>query len=284
MFTLNCKGRLLTIDEPIVMGIINVTPDSFYHRSRADTEMQILRKAEQMLLEGAAILDLGGQSTRPGSTLISAGEELQRLIPAIELIIKNFPDAIISVDSFYARVAKLAIEAGGAIINDISGGHIDPEIIPLAAQMRVPYICMHMRGTPQTMNDFTSYKDLMGEITDYFIERIRVCQDAGIHDLILDPGIGFSKTIAQNFEILNAIPVLKIPGKPLLIGVSRKGTIYKTLGIDAEKALNGTTVLNTIAILNGASILRVHDVKEALEAVKLCSEIKKASFRMEEGL
>ncbi|MGZ5245726.1 MAG: dihydropteroate synthase [Flavitalea sp.] len=274
MFTLNCKGRLLQIKEPIVMGIINTTPDSFFPNSRSMVINEVVEKAGKMLEDGATILDLGGQSTRPGSELVEASEESDRLIPCIEAVHKAFPDAIISADTFYASVSAHAVIAGAGIINDVSGGSMDEQMLATVGKLGVPYVCMHMRGTPQTMQKLTDYNDLVKEVVDYFIQKIDNCKSAGIHDIILDPGFGFAKTIPQNFEILNKLEYLKILDKPLLIGLSRKGTIWKTLGITAEEALNGTTVLNTVALMKGASILRVHEVKEAMEAIKLIRELK----------
>lgn len=269
MFTLNCRGRLLTINQPIVMGIINATTDSFFSGSRQQTADAALRQAEKMISEGATILDIGGQSTRPGSEKINATEESDRVIPLIASIQKYFPETTISIDTYYASVAAEAVENGASVINDISGGWMDTEMLSTAARLKTPFVCMHMKGTPQTMQHHTSYENITKEILEYFIEKAEACRLAGILDVIVDPGFGFSKTIPQNFELLRNLPVLKMLQKPLLVGISRKGTIYKTLGITAEEALNGTTVLNTIALLNGASILRVHDVKEAAEAIKL---------------
>ncbi len=269
MFSLNCKGRLIIAERPIVMGIINATPDSFFADSRTAALQEVVDKAGRMLEDGVGILDLGGQSTRPGSELVDAEAELQRVVPAIESIHQYFPDSIISVDTFYGSVAQAAVHAGASIVNDVSGGTMDERMIPMVGELKVPYVCMHMRGTPQTMHQFTNYQDLAGEVIDFFIKKIEACRLAGIHDIIIDPGFGFAKTFDQNFELLNRLELLKILSKPILVGISRKGTIWKTLGITPEKALNGTTVLNTIALMKGASILRVHDVKEAVEAVKL---------------
>jgi dihydropteroate synthase len=269
MFTLNCKGRLLTATRPLVMGIINITPDSFYEASRYSGPENILQKVEQMLNEGATILDIGGQSTRPGSDLLSTEEELHRIIAPIATIAKQFPEAIMSVDPLYAKVAEEAVNTGASIINEISGGMMDAGMLSTAAALKVPYICMHMKGTPQTMQQHAVYDDIAREVLDHFIERTGACQRAGIYDVILDPGFGFAKTTKQNFKLLKELSVLQILDKPLLVGLSRKGSIYKTLGTTADKALNGTTVMNTIALQNGAQILRVHDVKEAAEAVML---------------
>lgn len=269
MFTLNCNGRLLPVDKPLVMGIINVTPDSFYENSRFTGTEAIFEQAEKMLNEGAAILDIGGQSTRPGSKPIKAGEELKRIIPAVSVIKQKFPEAFISVDTFYSVVAAEAIAAGAAIINDTSAGSIDDKLIGTVAGLHVPYVLMHMQGTPETMHKNPYYEDVTREVLDFFIKKIDELKSAGIHDIIIDPGFGFGKTSEHNFELLRNLSVLQMLEKPILIGVSRKSTIYRTLGIDINEALNGTTVLNTIALMNGASILRVHDVKEAVEVVKL---------------
>lgn len=269
MFTLNCKGRLLALDKPVVMGIINATPDSFYEGSRFTLTEDILGQAEKMLQDGATILDIGGQSTRPGSTQVGEHEEMERVIPAIETIGLHFPQALISVDTYRAAVAQKAVDAGASIVNDVSGGSIDQQMIPVVAELDVPYICMHMKGTPDNMQQHAEYEDVTREVLDYFIRKIETCRKAGIKDIILDPGFGFAKTIQHNFELLRNLSLLQMPGCPLLVGLSRKSTVYKTLGTDAAGALNGTTVMNTIALLNGANILRVHDVKEAVEAVRL---------------
>ncbi len=275
MYTFNCNGRLLAWDEPIVMGIINVTPDSFYSGSRIQTSAALLNAAEKMLKEGASLLDVGGMSTRPSATEISPDEELKRIIPAIESISRHFPEAFISVDSYRLEVVRDAIASGACMINDTSGGN-SPGMIDLAAESSVPYICMHMRGTPQTMQSLTHYNNLIGEVLDYFIQRKAVYVQRGIKDLIIDPGFGFAKNKEQNFQLLKGLSVLKILELPILAGLSRKSSIYKTLGITAEEALNGTTVLNTLALHNGASILRVHDVKEAIEAIKLWTSYAKS--------
>jgi len=272
---LNCKGRLLVIDKPIVMGIINATPDSFYSGSRFTEVDEINQIAEKMLDEGADIIDIGAQSTRPGSEQISADEELKRVIPGISAIARKFPGAIISIDTYYSKVAKAAIDAGASIVNDISAGSMDGQMIDTVAGLKVPYILMHMKGTPQTMQQNTVYENLTGEVLDFFIAKTHELKQTGITDIIIDPGFGFAKTIAQNFELLKNLSVFKILDKPILLGVSRKSTIYKTLDKTADEALNGTTVLNTIGLMNGASVLRVHDVKEAKEAVTLFSAMNK---------
>lgn len=275
MFTLNCKGQLLMIDEPIVMGIINTTPDSFYKGSRLTEKDPLLFKAEEMIKDGAAILDLGGQSTRPDSERISAGEEMSRVLPAVEILHKNFPEQIISIDTFYALVAREAIKAGACIINDVSAGTIDADLIPTVALLNVPYVLMHMPGNPQTMQQNPQYKNVTLEVFDALSFKLKELIAAGIKDVIIDPGFGFGKTIDHNFQLLKELSFFKQMEKPLLVGLSRKGTIYKTLQTTPERALNGTTVLNTIALLNGAGILRVHDVKEAREAIQLYLAYKK---------
>ena len=273
MFTLNCKGRLLTVEKPLIMGIINTTPDSFYEGSRFMAVDDILRQAEKMLQDGADMLDIGGQSTRPGSIQLGKDEELERVIPAIETVCMHFPEAIVSVDTYHALVARKAVEAGASIVNDISGGR-DPEMFAAVGSLGVPYICMHMKGTPETMQQEAKYEDLAREVLDYFIRKRESCLMAGIKDLIIDPGFGFAKTIQHNFELLRNLPVLQMLQCPILVGLSRKSTIYKTLGTDAAGALNGTTVMNTMALMNGANILRVHDVKEAKETAMLVHAMK----------
>jgi dihydropteroate synthase len=275
MFTLNCKGRLLVLDKPLVMGIINATPDSFFDASRSSGVDDILAATEKMLEEGAGIIDIGGQSTRPGSDLISADEEIKRVVPAIETIAKKLPEAFISIDTFYSSVAKAAVDAGAGIVNDISAGSIDSDMIKTVASLKVPYILMHMKGTPQTMQQQAHYENVIREVLDFFIVKAHELQQAGIQDMIIDPGFGFAKTIEQNFALLKDLSVFKMLDKPILAGLSRKSTIFKTLGTTADHALNGTTVLNTIALQNGASLLRVHDVKEAKEVIALFSAVYK---------
>jgi dihydropteroate synthase len=269
MFTLNCKGRLLLLDTPLVMGIINITPDSFFEGSRFVETDKILQQIEKMINEEVDIIDVGGQSTRPGSNLLSTDEELQRIIPAIEAIIKRFPEALLSVDSFYSKVAGEAVAAGASIVNDISAGNMDAEMTTTVALLHVPYIIMHMQRTPQTMQQNPMYSNVTKDVLDFFIQKTDECKKKGIHDVIIDPGFGFGKTVEHNFELLKNLSFFKMLDKAIMIGLSRKSTIYKPLGITADEALNGTTVLNTIALMNGANILRVHDVKQAKEAVKL---------------
>lgn len=274
MFTLNCNGKLLVIDRPLVMGIINATSDSFYEGSRFSGVDAVLLQAEKMIVDKADIIDIGGQSTRPGSEQVSEEEELKRVIECIEAIHKKFPGTIVSVDTFYSIVAKRSVEAGASIINDVSAGSIDKKMIATVAALKVPYIIMHMKGTPQTMLQHATYNNVTREVIDFFIQKKEECKKAGIHDVIIDPGFGFAKKIEHNFELLKNLSLFKIIDAPLLVGLSRKSSIYKTLGISVDEALNGTTVLNTIALLNGANILRVHDVKEAKEIVKLLEKFK----------
>ncbi len=268
MYSLNCNGRLLSWKQPIVMGVLNMTPDSFYSGSRVSSEKMLLGKAGKMLAEGASILDLGGLSSRPGSVEISMETELERVVPAIRLISTHFPDAIISVDSYRYDVAKAALDAGACIINDIGAGQ-HGNLASLAATYRVPYICMHMRGNPRTMQELTQYDDITGEVLDYFIRRKAECIAMGIQDLIIDPGFGFAKTTGQNFILLKHMKTLGMLGLPVLVGLSRKATVYKTLGIKPAESLNGTSVMHTLALGQGANILRVHDVKEAMEVIRL---------------
>lgn len=274
MFSLNCKGKLLVAEKPLVMGIINATPDSFYKGSRFTATDKILSQAEKMINEGADIIDIGGQSTRPGSQPLTGVEELQRVIPGIEAIHRHFPGVIISVDTFYANVAIESVQAGAGIVNDISAGKLDPAMITSVAPLQVPYIIMHLQGTPQTMQQNPKYENVTREVLDFFIFKKEECKQAGIHDVIIDPGFGFGKTILHNFELLKNLSVFKMLDAPLLLGISRKSTIYKTLDVSVEEALNGTTVLNTIGLMNGADILRVHDVKEAREAVRLWEMVR----------
>jgi dihydropteroate synthase len=271
MFSLNCKGKLLVADHPIVMGILNITPDSFYPSSRFMGEAQILEQAAKMLEEGAGIFDIGGQSTRPGAEQLSIHEESIRVIPAIELVHQQFPEAIISVDTYHAEIAVQAVAAGASIINDITAGSGDKLMLETVGKLNVPYVCMHMKGNPQNMQQNPAYDNVVMDVLDFFIRKKNECKKAGIKDIIVDPGFGFGKTIHHNFEILRHLNFFNALDCPLMIGISRKSTIYKTLGVSVQEALNGTTVLNTIGLMKGAAILRVHDVKEAIEAVKLIS-------------
>ncbi len=267
--TINIKGNLISLETPKVMGILNVTPDSFYAGSRVNQIDDILKKASQMLSEGADFLDVGGYSSRPGADDISIEEEVKRTAPIIKELKGVFPEAIISIDTFRAPVALKAIDAGADIINDISGGELDKQMFEIVADTKTPYIIMHMRGTPQNMVTKTDYEDILKEVLHYFQKKLDVLQKKGVTDLILDPGFGFAKNREQNFYLLQHLNDLDVLERPILAGVSRKSMIYKTLGVSTEEALNGTTILNTLALQNGANILRVHDVKEAVEVVKL---------------
>lgn len=273
--TINCKGQLVDLSTPKVMGILNVTPDSFYDGGQYKDETSILNQVERMLNEGSTFIDIGGYSSRPGADNVSETEELKRVIPIVELILKHFPETLISVDTFRSEVAKKSIEAGAAIINDISAGHLDENMIATVGQLGVPYIMMHMKGNPKTMQQQTDYDDLIKDINSYFAERIAKAHGAKINDIIIDPGFGFAKTLEQNYELLNNMQLLKIiVDKPILAGVSRKSMIYKTLSTTSENALNGTTALHMVALQKGAKILRVHDVKEAVECVTLFNQLK----------
>jgi dihydropteroate synthase len=268
MYSLNCKGKLLSWKNPIVMGILNITPDSFYEGSRIRSEEMLITQAEKMLGEGAAFLDLGGLSSRPGALEICPDEELERVVPAISFLSSRFPNAIISVDSYRYKVAEASLHAGASIINDIGAGK-NEGMAELAAAFQTPYICMHMRGNPGNMQEYTHYNDISAELLDYFISRKEACVHLGIKDLIIDPGFGFAKTISQNFLLLRQLKILGMLGLPVMVGLSRKSTIYKTLNIKPEESLNGTTVMHTLALEQGAQILRVHDVKEAVETIRL---------------
>lgn len=272
MFTLNCKGRLHVIDQPWVMGIINTTPDSFYQGSRTAQD-EVLFRAESMIRDGARILDIGGQSTRPGSQRVGMEEELRRVIPAITAIHERFPDQIISVDTFYAKVAREAVAAGASIVNDVSAGMLDEAFLSTVAELKVPYVLMHMPGNPETMQSLAHYNNVTVDVFDALNRRLKELTALGIHDIIIDPGFGFGKTIEQNFTMLRQLRFFSQLQRPVMVGLSRKSTVYKTLGIGPEEALNGTTVLHTVALQNGAHILRVHDVKEAVQAVTLMKHI-----------
>jgi dihydropteroate synthase len=263
---------MVVIDKPAVMGIINITPDSFYAGSRVNDPSMILRQADKMIEEGADFVDVGGQSTRPGSERITVDDELRRVVPAIENISRRFPGAVLSIDTFYSKVAAETVAHGASIVNDVSCGSMDGKMFPVVAELDVPYVCMHAQGTPDNMQQNPLYDKVAREVLDFFVERTNECKQAGIKDLILDPGFGFGKTIRHNFELLKSLRTFSVLDLPVLVGISRKSTIYKTLGTTADEALNGTTVLNTIALLNGANILRVHDVKEAREAITLLEE------------
>lgn len=274
---ININGKLLDLSTPLVMGILNVTPDSFYSGSRKQSEAEIAERALQILTEGGSIIDIGGQSTAPSAPLHSAREEFERVEPALKLIRKEFPDAILSIDTFYSEVAKQAVEKYGVnIINDISGGQIDDNMFETVARLNVPYILMHMRGTPQTMQQFTDYDNFIQDIMYYFSERIAKLNLLGVNDIIIDPGFGFSKTTEQNYRLMAYLKYFDTFDVPILVGISRKSMIYKLLGCTAQESLNGTSVLNTFSLLSGANILRVHDVKAAMECVKIVDKIKQS--------
>jgi len=273
--TLNCKGKLIDLNAPKVMGILNVTPDSFYDGGRFKDEKSILSQVEKLTTEGATFIDIGAYSSRPGADFVSEEEELRRLIPIINLVTASFPDSIISIDSFRSRVIKESIEAGAAIANDISGGQLDPLMFKTVGSLGIPYIMMHMRGTPQTMQQMTNYSNVVQEVYTYFSERIQLANTHQIKDIILDLGFGFSKTREQNFELLAAFDFYNHLNLPILAGVSRKSMIYKTLNTTADQALNGTSALHMVALQKGAKLLRVHDVKEAVECIQLHNALQK---------
>ncbi|PWK18328.1 dihydropteroate synthase [Xanthomarina spongicola] len=271
--TINCKGNLIDLSSPKVMGILNLTPDSFFDGGKYKNDSEILSQVYMMLKNEATFIDIGAYSSRPNAEHISEEVELKRLLPIITLIIKEFPEIIISIDTFRSQVAKQGIEAGAALINDISAGHLDENMLKTVGKLHVPYIMMHMKGTPQTMQLQTNYENLLKDVLFYFSERIAKAKALGIIDVIIDLGFGFAKTSEQNFEILNKLELFNILDKPILVGLSRKSMIYKTLENSAKEALNGTSILNTIALQKSASILRVHDVKEAVECVKLLEQL-----------
>ena len=271
--TINCNGKLIDLTTPKVMGILNLTPDSFYDGGKYGDIDAAISQVEVMLSDGARFIDVGAYSSRPGATDISVEEEERRLIPVVRQLVTTFPEIVISVDTFRASVAKKAIEAGAAIVNDISAGMLDDDMMAVVGALQVPYIMMHMRGTPQTMKQLTTYDNFLKEVMYYFSERVAVAKSHKINDLVIDPGFGFAKTTAQSFELLNNLDLLKAFEVPVLAGVSRKSMVYKTLDVTANNALNGTTVLNTIAVTKGARILRVHDVKEAMEVISLSNAL-----------
>ncbi|MCX6291514.1 MAG: dihydropteroate synthase [Bacteroidetes bacterium] len=263
------NGKLVDFSTPGVMGILNITPDSFFDGNRYTTEKDALKQAGRMLEEGASILDIGAQSTRPGSELLSAEEEWNRLASPLDSIRKEFPSAILSIDTFYSEVAEKSISHGANLINDISGGTMDPEMFTVISRLKVPYIVMHMQGTPQNMQTNPLYENVVKEVMRYFAERIQILVSLGVNDIIIDPGFGFGKTTDHNYELLKHLDLFSILERPVMVGLSRKSMIQKVLHVPSEDALNGTTVLHTIALMKGADILRVHDVKEAMEAIKL---------------
>jgi dihydropteroate synthase len=267
--TLNCRGTLLDLMSPIVMGVLNTTPDSFFAGSRLADEKDLLTRAERMITEGGSILDIGGMSSRPGAAIISESEEMQRVLPAIEAVAKAFPSALISVDTIRASVARAAVEAGATIVNDISAGSLDAAMFSTVAELGTPYILMHMKAVPKTMQQAAKYEDVTLEILDFLIEKVGILRGLGVKDIVIDTGFGFGKTLEQNYELLRKLSVFKILDCPILVGLSRKTMIWKGLDITPDTALNGTTAANMLALVGGAKILRVHDVKEAVETIKI---------------
>ena len=272
--TLNCNGILIDTTLPKVMGILNITPDSFFDGGKYKNEKDILTQTEKMLLEGATFIDVGAYSSRPGATHISEEEELKRIVPVVNLLVKKFPEIIISLDTFRSKIAQETIQAGAAIINDISGGQMDANMFKTVANLNVPYILMHMLGTPQNMQKNPTYNNVITDITTFFATQIHQLRQLKLNDVVIDVGFGFGKTIPHNFEILKNLSLFKNLEVPILAGISRKSMLYKTLDISAQEALNATTSANTIALLNGANILRVHDVKEASEAITIVNQVR----------
>lgn len=279
MKSINCKGRMIDFEVPKVMGILNVTPNSFYDGGRHNSIDKLLAQTAQMLAEGAAIIDVGAYSTQPNAPFVSEEEELQRIVPVITELVAAFPDIVLSIDTFRAQVAADTLDAGAAIINDVSAGFLDPDMLHVVGSYKAPYIMMHMKGTPQNRQQFTDYEDVMHDMIYYFSERVEAAHNHGINDLILDPGFGFSKTLDQNYEVLNKLDLLHAFDLPVLSAVSRKSMIYKFFEYSAAEALNGTTVLNTLSLMKGAHLLRVHDVKEAVECVKLYEKTIESSSK-----
>lgn len=275
--TINCNGSLIDLSTPKVMGILNLTPDSFYDGGKHQDELHILKHTEKMLQEGATFIDLGAYSSRPNALDITVEEEKKRILPIVTILRSKFPEAILSIDTFRSDIARCCIEAGAAIVNDISAGNLDKNMFQTVANLNVPYIMMHLKGTPQTMKSLNQYTNLIKDIQYYFSQKVTEAREKGILDIIIDPGFGFAKNTQQNFELLQKLELLQLQGLPVLAGVSRKSMIYKSLDTTAAGALNGTTSLNTIALLKGASILRVHDVKEAIECVTLVNKLQEQS-------
>jgi dihydropteroate synthase len=275
-YTLNCKGKLLDLSHPIVMGILNVTPDSFYDGGKYVSDTSILEKAAKMLEEGAQIIDIGGMSSRPGAEIISVQEELDRVLPSIEMIIRHYPEAIISIDTIRSAVAKQAVQSGASIINDISAGKFDDQLFQTVADLDVPYILMHMQGKPKDMQENPAYKDIALEVLDFMIEQVGQLRALGVKDICIDPGFGFGKSLEHNYQLLKKMHIFKILELPILAGISRKSMIYKLLNTTPDKALNGTSALHMIALQEGARILRVHDVREAVEVVQLWQQLETA--------
>ncbi len=273
--TINCKGELVDLSSPKIMGILNITPNSFYDGGKYKSDAAFLKHAEEMIAQGADFIDVGAYSSKPSAEFVSEQEEIQRIVPIVAMLQKEFPTTHLSIDTFRAAVAKATVEAGAAIVNDIAAGHLDEVMLETVGQLQVPYIMMHMRGTPQTMQSLTAYSDLVKEVKLYFAERVAKAREHKINDIILDPGFGFAKTLDQNYELMGKMELLSSFDLPLLVGISRKSMIYKLLDITAQEALNGTTVLNTIALQKGANILRVHDVKEAVQTREILKHIIK---------
>ncbi len=273
--TINCKGKIINLSAPLVMGVMNITPDSFYDGGSYRNPLDAIKKAEQFLDEGADILDMGAASSRPGATIIRPDEEQDRLLPALKAVVRQFPEAVVSIDTYHSSTARIAIEAGAHLINDISAGEIDKQMFNTVAELQVPYIMMHMQGRPDNMQLEPSYHHLIKDIAFYFSEKVSILKEKGVHDIILDPGFGFGKTLEQNYQLLAGLDYFRMFELPLLVGVSRKSMINKVLGVPPSRALNGTTVLNTLAIEQGADIIRVHDVREASEVIKICSFYQK---------
>lgn len=267
--SINCGGKIINLSTPVVMGVINITPDSFYDGGRYRNPLDAIKQAERMLHEGATILDMGAASSRPGAALIEPGLEQERLLPALKAVKKQFPEAIISIDTYHSSTARIAIETGAHIINDISAGRVDPDMFATVAQLQVPYIIMHMQGLPSNMQDNPRYTNLLKEVAMFFAEKTTRLKQLGVHDIIIDPGFGFGKSLEHNYKLLANLDFFAITGLPVLTGLSRKSMINKVLGISPAEALNGTSVLNTLALERGADILRVHDVKAAVEAIKI---------------
>ena len=272
--TINCKGILVDLSTPKVMGILNVTPNSFYDGGKHKEINSIIHQVNKMLSEGADFIDIGAYSSKPSAEFVSEEEEIKRLVPIVKSLVETFPNIVLSVDTFRAQVAKASVENGVAMVNDIAAGLLDDKMLETVAELKVPYIMMHMRGNPQTMQSLTDYKDIVKEMIFYFSERIQKARSFGISDIVIDPGFGFAKTLEQNYEVFHKMELFKILELPILVGVSRKSMIYKVLENSPQEALNGTSVLNTIALQKGAKILRVHDVKEAVECIKLVSKLK----------
>ena len=272
--TINCKGELVDLTVPKVMGILNLTPDSFYDGGKYKDESAVLKKVEQMLNDGATFIDMGAYSSRPGAEHVSEDEEMKRMLPLLELTLKNFPETLVSIDTFRSKLAAACLERGAAMINDISAGNLDPEMFDMISRYQVPYIMMHLKGTPQSMQKEAQYDDLIKDLMFYFSEKTQKAKSKKVNDIIIDPGFGFAKTTSQNYSLLNALNLFQTFGCPLLIGLSRKSMVYKVLQSSPKEALNGTTVLHTIALLKGVNLLRVHDVKEAMECVTLVEALK----------